>query len=250
MRRGILLLTVIAATLVLASGMALAVTKIGGPGPDTLRGTNGADNFLGNGGNDVLFALGGNNNNLLGGEGKDWVLGGDERRPFGGDKNLAGGPGNDGLYGGLGSDKVVGGPGNDFLGGDHGSDTVVGQEGREVVDSGLGSDRIAGGEGPDWLVDGPLVLQCHFHAKLGSVTLLASIGAPLLCAAKGLPAAISRSGSRLSAMNRIPPVTRAKRRRPSAPTGSRPTPPGAHAIADRSVRSRAKAAAGVPIPRR
>src|SRR5215211_5441051 len=137
MRRVILLLTVMAATLVLASGVALAVTKIGTNGPDTLRGTNGADNLLGNGANDVLYALGGNNDNLLGAEGKDWVLGGDEHRAFGGDKNLAGGPGNDGLYGGLGSDNVVGGSGNDFLGGDSGSDTVMGQEGRDFVDSGL-----------------------------------------------------------------------------------------------------------------
>ncbi len=55
MRRLILLLTVMAAALVLASGVALAVTKIGGPGPNTLRGTNGPDNLLGRGGNDVLF---------------------------------------------------------------------------------------------------------------------------------------------------------------------------------------------------
>jgi hypothetical protein len=82
MRRVILLLTVMAATLVLASGVALAVTKIGGPGPNTLRGTNGADHLLGNGGNDVLFALGGTDN-LLGGEGKDWVLGGNKRPPKG-----------------------------------------------------------------------------------------------------------------------------------------------------------------------
>jgi Ca2+-binding RTX toxin-like protein len=37
-----------------SSGVALAVTKISGPGPDTLKGTNGADHLLGNGGNDVL----------------------------------------------------------------------------------------------------------------------------------------------------------------------------------------------------
>jgi Ca2+-binding RTX toxin-like protein len=54
MRRVILLLALMAATLVLGSGVALAVTKISGPGPDTLRGTNGADHLLGNGGNDVL----------------------------------------------------------------------------------------------------------------------------------------------------------------------------------------------------
>ena len=91
MRRTILLVATMALTLLVASGVALAVTEIGGPGPDTLRGTNGADNLLGNGGNDVLFALGGSDN-LFGGEGKDWLLGGNERHPFGGDKNLVGGP--------------------------------------------------------------------------------------------------------------------------------------------------------------
>jgi Ca2+-binding RTX toxin-like protein len=80
MRRTIVLLATMALTVLVASGVALAVTKIGGPGPDTLRGTNGADNLLGNGGNDVLYALGGRDT-LLGGEGKDWVMGGNQRHP-------------------------------------------------------------------------------------------------------------------------------------------------------------------------
>ena len=155
MRRTMLLLATITLTLLVASGVALAVTKIGTDGPDTLRGTNGDDNLLGKGANDVLYALGGRDN-LLGGSGKDYVLGGNERIPLGGDKNLAGGPGNDGVYGGIGSDKVVGGPGNDFILSDLGSDSVAGEEGRDFIDSYLGSDRIAGGERPDWIVDGPL----------------------------------------------------------------------------------------------
>jgi hypothetical protein len=39
MRRLVLLLTAVAATLVMASGVALAVTKIGTNGPDTLKAT-------------------------------------------------------------------------------------------------------------------------------------------------------------------------------------------------------------------
>jgi hypothetical protein len=50
MRRTILLLATMALTLLVASGVALAVTKIGTDGPDTLRGTNGDDNLLGRGG--------------------------------------------------------------------------------------------------------------------------------------------------------------------------------------------------------
>ena len=134
MRRLILLLTMMAATLVVASGVALAVTKIGGPGPDTLKGTNGADNLLGNGANDVLFALGGRDN-LLGGEGKDWVLGGNKRRPSGGEKTLVGGPGNDGVLGGRGSDNVLGEKGDDF---------VVDGSDREFA-----TDRLSAGDGND-----------------------------------------------------------------------------------------------------
>jgi Ca2+-binding RTX toxin-like protein len=75
-----LLVATMALTLLVASGVALPVNKIGTDGPDTLRGTNGPDNLLGQGGNDALFELGGSDN-LLGGEGKDWVLSGNERRP-------------------------------------------------------------------------------------------------------------------------------------------------------------------------
>ncbi len=70
MQRVILLLTAMAATLVVASGLALAVNKVATNGPDTLRGTNDADNLVGKGGNDDLFGLGGNDA-LVGGEGKD-----------------------------------------------------------------------------------------------------------------------------------------------------------------------------------
>jgi Ca2+-binding RTX toxin-like protein len=67
MRRTILLLATMALTLLVASGVALAVTRIGTEGPNTLRGTNGADTLIGKGGNNVLFALGANNDNLVGG---------------------------------------------------------------------------------------------------------------------------------------------------------------------------------------
>jgi RTX calcium-binding nonapeptide repeat (4 copies) len=96
MRRLILLLAMMAATLVVASGVALAVNKIGTNGSDTLKGTNGADTLIAKGGNDVLYALGGRDT-LVGEEGKDWVLGGNEQRPLGGNKSLVGGPGNDGV---------------------------------------------------------------------------------------------------------------------------------------------------------
>jgi Ca2+-binding RTX toxin-like protein len=137
MRRTVLLVVVMAAVLVMASGVALAVNKIGTNGPDTLRGTDGADNLVGLGGNDVLLGLGGSDN-LLGGDGKDAVLGGNERRPAGGDKNLVGGDGNDFVGGGKGADNMVGGDGNDLLV-DNGlrefsKDTLSGGSGNDVID--------------------------------------------------------------------------------------------------------------------
>src|SRR3712207_443332 len=155
-RRVVLVLALMVLALLLASGVAWAVNKVGTNGPDTLMGTNKADNLSGRGGNDVLFALRGNDN-LLGGPGKDWVLGGDERRPFGGHKNLVGDTGNDGVNGGIGSDNTLGGSGNDWGNGDYGSDrAVVGGEGKDMVFGSRGSDRLGGEEGGDWLVEGDL----------------------------------------------------------------------------------------------
>jgi hypothetical protein len=114
MRRTIVLLATMALTLLVASGVALAVTRIGTDGPDTLRGTKGDDNLLGKGGNDTLLSLAGNDT-LMGGTGKDVVNGGSLAQPLAGNKNLVGGEGNDAVQGGLGSDNVLGGEGNDFM---------------------------------------------------------------------------------------------------------------------------------------
>ncbi len=138
MRRTVLLLTVMAACLVMASGVALAVTKVGTNGPDTLVGTNGNDNLIGKGGNDDLFALGGRDH-LVGGPGKDNVLATDEEgRPARGDKTLVGGPGNDAVFGGKGSDHIVGAEGNDYLFEcclrEFSRDTLSGGSGNDVID--------------------------------------------------------------------------------------------------------------------
>jgi hypothetical protein len=58
MRRTMLLLATMALTLLVASGVALAATRIGTDGPDTLRGTKGDDNLIGKGANDTLLSLG------------------------------------------------------------------------------------------------------------------------------------------------------------------------------------------------
>jgi len=134
-RRAILLVAMMALTLLVASGVALAINKIGTNGPDTLMGTNGNDNLLGLGGNDDIFGLKGRDN-LLGGPGKDWVIaGGFEDQSAEGDKNLEGGPGNDGILAGQGSDNVLAGGGND-----------------EIIDGDFrefSHDNISGGAGND-----------------------------------------------------------------------------------------------------
>src|ERR687893_1714224 len=57
MRRVVLVLVAMALALLLVSGVAWAVNKIGTDGPDTLRGTNGDDTLIGKGGSDVLIGL-------------------------------------------------------------------------------------------------------------------------------------------------------------------------------------------------
>ena len=135
MRRVALVVAAMALALILASGVAWAVNKVGTNGPDTLKGTNGDDNLVGRSGNDRIFSLAGKDN-LLGGPGKDILLGGTESHPSGGDKNLVGGPGNDVISGGQGSDNAWGGEGNDQLAGDlhdPSSDKHLGGDGNDVV---------------------------------------------------------------------------------------------------------------------
>jgi Ca2+-binding RTX toxin-like protein len=91
MRRIILLVASLALTLLVASGVALAVNKVGTNGPDHLNGTNGDDNLVGLGGDDELFAFRGDDT-LLGGSGKDVVTAETDRsRSYGGHKNMLGG---------------------------------------------------------------------------------------------------------------------------------------------------------------
>ena len=155
MRRVALALAAMTLALLLASGVAWAVNKIGTDGPDTLRGTNKADNLLGKGGNDKLFGLAGRDN-LLGGSGKDMVFGGNERRLSGGDKNLVGGSGNDEILGGLDVDNILGEEGNDLVAdgpdGDFATDTLSAGDGNDVVEvftDPASKDLVSCGDGFD-----------------------------------------------------------------------------------------------------
>ena len=167
MRRVILLLTVMAAALVLGSGVALAVNRVGTQGRDFLKGSAGADHLVGKGENDRIFSLAGKDT-LIGGPDKDWVWGGGIRSSHrtvgvdytssGGEKKLVGGPGNDVLWGGKGSDIAAGNKGNDLLvGGEYHhpvKDTLSGGGGNDVfgVDNDpAGIDIVRCGGGFDWV---------------------------------------------------------------------------------------------------
>ena len=119
MRRTILVLAAMAAALLLASGVALAVTKVGGPGDDVLTGTVRSDELYGRGGDDTL----------------------------------AGRKASDALYGDAGADILYGDDGDDGLYGDAGADLLVGGEGEDTIydgeDYGGPVDRLFGGAGND-----------------------------------------------------------------------------------------------------
>ena len=159
MRRSILLLASMALTLLVASGLALAVTKIGTDGRNFLKGTDKADNLIGQGETDLIFGLAGDDH-LMGGSGKDIVRGGTLFRSLGGSKNVAGGNDNDVVLGGKGSDKLMGQEGNDFLSdGEFENavkDDLFGGTGNDVLDvinkTGVTKDVVACGSGFDRVI--------------------------------------------------------------------------------------------------
>jgi hemolysin type calcium-binding protein len=135
MRRAILLLTVMAAALVVASGVALAVTRVvGGPGNDVVLGTEGPDDLAGGGGSD----------SIIGFRGKDVLTGGLLAAKPGELPPPEGGPNND--------DIMIGGSDNDLMDGNLGSDQILSGTGDDIlVTSGGGSAVFIGGTGNDVL---------------------------------------------------------------------------------------------------
>jgi Ca2+-binding RTX toxin-like protein len=140
-KRLAVLVAAMVTALVLASGVALAVVKIGGPGNDTIKGTNEADLLKGEGGDDTIYGLAGNDLVKYTSEGR----------------RIAGG-----VYGGYGDDELHGDEGHDTVSGGRGDDRIYGSEGSEIGQSlrsgaflygglsgGQGDDEIYGGPGAD-----------------------------------------------------------------------------------------------------
>jgi len=150
-RRAILLLSAAATMVLVAAGVALAVSAtftnapdncnnppvatiaadslaMGG-GRDICDGLDGDDAIFGDHGSDNTGALG-PGVSLFGDGGNDTIEGGT------GADTLVGGLGGDYLFGGTGEDAVDGGLGNDFI---NVSDHVAGND---TVDCGPGTDRV------------------------------------------------------------------------------------------------------------
>ncbi|MCK6470526.1 MAG: calcium-binding protein [Planctomycetes bacterium] len=130
------------------TGASLAVTLFGGPGNDTISGSN----FIG----DTIFGDAGDDS-LMGNNGNDSIIGDDSL--FGsvdvGNDTLSGGTGNDTLFGELssltgGDDLLFGDDGNDSLDGSRNNDTVFGGAGDDIFDDlDGGNDSLVGGTGND-----------------------------------------------------------------------------------------------------
>jgi Ca2+-binding RTX toxin-like protein len=130
------LVVVTLSALVVAGGVALAVTKNGGPGDDVLRGTEEPDLLDGRAGNDRIFGYGGDDSSP------------NELRGF-----LIGGKGDDVIHGGSGDDDMVGsGLFSAFF--ERGEDVLYGGEGDDLMNGGQGADVIYGSGGNDLLIDG------------------------------------------------------------------------------------------------
>lgn len=153
MSRAILmLLAVMAALLVVASGIAVASTINGDNRANTLRGTDKKDTIKGRGGNDKIYGKKGNDR-LVGGRGKDAVYG-----SYGNDI-LLGGPNPDIIKGGSDYDVLIGGPGPDKLYGQDDGDEINGGKGNDEMYAGAGHplywNDLSDNEGDDTYHAGP-----------------------------------------------------------------------------------------------
>jgi Ca2+-binding RTX toxin-like protein len=96
----------------------------GGPGHDTMTGSDRLENMEGGSGDDTIDGRGG-------------------------DDKLSGGAGIDTIRGGQGDDKLSGGADGDHLYGDDDQDTINGDAGNDDLHGGLGHDVLNDGPGDD-----------------------------------------------------------------------------------------------------
>jgi len=138
MRKTVLLLASMSLTVLLASGVALAITKNCVAGADDCVGTNNPDTLNGSDVDDWIYGLSGDDK-LYGNAGDDPIRGGK------GNDTIRGGGGADFVaYDLQGEDKIYGGGGADFLVDDSQrcAPDCVGD--RNLLDGGEGNDYLQG----------------------------------------------------------------------------------------------------------
>jgi len=157
-----ILLTTMAAALVLGSGVALAETvqckeflASSGPmvfcpfyaaeqgdGDNTIIGTELPDSMYGRGGNDQLQGNGGGDSMALGPGGNDKAEGG------AGDDRISGDSGGDLIHGGVGNDELEVKDGHNEVYGEEGNDSIwsLGSGADNVLNGGPGQDQITMGQ--------------------------------------------------------------------------------------------------------
>ncbi len=149
MQRIVLLLSTMAAAMLLVGGVALAdhlATTVQCPtdpdgycyGPEEsahIYGTEGPDTISGGSGDDQIDALGGDDY-VHAGIGNDTIYGGD-----GGDR-LDGADDNNKIFGGAGQDELDGYEGADYLHGGTEKDDLDGWSGKDQIRAGSGPDAI------------------------------------------------------------------------------------------------------------
>ncbi len=104
-----------------------AKVEIGGPGPDTLKGTSSGDTLSGRGDGDTLRGRGGND-------------------------KLRGGSGDDEIKGAKGRDRIIAGGGDDVL---------IGGKGRDTLNPGKGEDGVNMVDGVELAGPGPDVIRAR-----------------------------------------------------------------------------------------
>lgn len=129
---------VVAAAILVASGVALAATLNGTSDADTIDGTDSADTIDGKAGADTIRGKGGGDT-IYGGDGRDKIYAVDES------ENPADDGGGNYISGNEKNDTIVGGPGADELHGARDDDTINGMGGADTIDGGVGADVIRTG---------------------------------------------------------------------------------------------------------
>ena len=159
-QRIVLLLSTLAAALLLASGVALADHLVntvfcptnqygnceGTDESDHIYGTNGPYEYIYAGFGDDQVDANAGDDYVDGGHGDDTLYGGE------GADTLDGADGNNKIFGGTGRDELDGYDGNDYLHGGAEHDDIDGWSGKDQIRAGSGADEIYTGRG-DRVVD-------------------------------------------------------------------------------------------------